>query len=190
MLIVLGYKKFSGKDSVANRLVDKWQFKKLHLADPVKEACRLLYCLDDEQLYGSKKETVDPRWNKTPRQLFQLLAEDCCRNIIDPLTLEKSLSYKYDLQKNNYVIADVRKIESVLFLKDLGSYTWKINRPSLPNTDTHISETSLDAFTGWDIQLENDKDLGSLYQKTDTALLKLRDKNDNNKRKIKGIRHT
>lgn len=190
MLIVMGYKKFSGKDAAANRLVDNWGFKKLHLADPIKIACKELYCLDDEQLYGSKKELIDPRWNKTPRQIFQLLAEECCRSIIDPLTLEKSLSYKYNLEKDNYVIADTRKIESIEYMKKLGGYCWKINRPNTLS-DGHISETSLDSYTGWDAELNNNSTLSNLYSQVDQALLKIRDfKNDNNNRKIKGFRRT
>ena len=188
MIIGLGYKKRSGKDSVANRLVDKWGFQKLHLGAPIKLAARELYDLSDAQLYGDLKDKIDPRWNKTPREIFQLLSEECCRSIIDPLTLEKTLAYKYDLTKTDVVIADVRKRESFQFIKDLGGLAWRVDKLT-EITDSHISETDLDSWENWDQILLNNKTLNDLYKSVDSIMLNLQDNsNGYNRRKTKSSR--
>jgi len=57
-----------------------------HLADPIKQACRILFRLTEGQLHDNiRKETPDDRWGgRTPRQLFQWLGTDVFRNQFDP----------------------------------------------------------------------------------------------------------
>ena len=67
----------SGKDTAKLGLKDYYP---LAFATPLKEAAKMLYCLTDEQLYGHLKEEVDPRWGKSPRQIFQELGDHCRRD--------------------------------------------------------------------------------------------------------------
>src|SRR5690348_1154128 len=76
LVVTIAGKKFSGKDSIANRLVDKWGFWKLSLADPLKEAAKHIFLLSDRQLNEDLKEVVDLRWNLTPREIMQKLAHE------------------------------------------------------------------------------------------------------------------
>jgi hypothetical protein len=48
----------------------------LAFATPLKTACQALFLLSDEQLHDEEaKEVVDPRWNASPRQLFQRVGD-------------------------------------------------------------------------------------------------------------------
>ena len=67
MIIGLGFKARSGKDTVADYLIENYGFKRLAFADALKEGCRHIFELNDEQLYGELKEVEDDYWGVTPR---------------------------------------------------------------------------------------------------------------------------
>jgi hypothetical protein len=62
-LIGLGHVARSGKDTIADHLVDKHGFVKGSFIESMKEACQVIFGLTYEQLYGSEKEIVDPFWD-------------------------------------------------------------------------------------------------------------------------------
>ena len=51
----------------------------------MKEAIKPLFLLDDEQLYGAKKDVVDSRWGVTPRQIMRYVGVDTLMYNLDPL---------------------------------------------------------------------------------------------------------
>ena len=57
MLIGLIGNKRVGKDTIANILVNKYQFKKLAFADPIKEVINLLFDLDTSDNVDKEKVT-------------------------------------------------------------------------------------------------------------------------------------
>lgn len=61
MLIGLMGPKNSGKTTGAKFLVEKHHFVEKSFADCLKKACKELFMLTVEQLYGTQKETPDPR---------------------------------------------------------------------------------------------------------------------------------
>lgn len=71
ILIGLVAPKRSGKDTAANYLCTSYGFKKYNFADPLKKGVAEIFGLTYEQLDGVYKETVDPFWGVTPRELFQ-----------------------------------------------------------------------------------------------------------------------
>lgn len=54
----------SGKDSVADRMVEKHKFVRIGLADPLKRICQDVFQFSDEQLWGPShmREAVDKRY--------------------------------------------------------------------------------------------------------------------------------
>src|SRR5689334_14415060 len=50
----------SGKDFVANLLVDQHNFVKIALADPLKRICQEVFDFSDEQLWGPSEERNKP----------------------------------------------------------------------------------------------------------------------------------
>ena len=66
-------RKQHGKDTASDYLVKKYGYVKIALATPLKEACKVLFGFNDEQLYGNLKEGVDSYWGVSPRQIYQYL---------------------------------------------------------------------------------------------------------------------
>ena len=64
MIIGVGCKARSGKDTVADYLIKKYGFKKTSMATSIKEGIgRGVFGFNDDQLYGDRKEIVDKFWD-------------------------------------------------------------------------------------------------------------------------------
>jgi len=176
ILIGIGHKKRRGKDASANRLVDKHGFVRVSWADSLKTACRNIFFFSEEQLYGNKKEVVDPRWGRTPRWILQQFGTEACRDNIDKDIWVKSAWLRVqeiwkDDPTRGIVIPDVRFPNEADFVKEKGGFLWRVDRdiPDDENSD-HPSETSLDTYERWDQILNNNNDLTHLYGIVDAAL--------------------
>lgn len=172
MLIgILGYK-FSGKDTVADYLVKKYNYTKVSFAQPLKDICKILFNFTDEQLYGNKKEDLDNKWGISPRQAFQFIGTEVFRdkihellpNIKDNFWLTLCLD-NYKNNKNKTVIADVRFQNEIDTIRSNSGIIIKIIRPSLISNDDHASE-NIGNLIG-DIEIINDSSLEDLYKKID-----------------------
>jgi dephospho-CoA kinase len=155
-LIGLLAKKRNGKDTVADYLVENYGFIKLSFADPVKQACKHIFSLTNEQLYGDKKEIIDHYWKKTPRELLQIVGTDMFRNNFDKHIWIKSLKKKYlDIIKNNQnaniVISDVRFLNELQSIHQLNGVVIKIIRPNIQSCDNHESENNINYIKKFDI---------------------------------------
>lgn len=79
-LIGLAARARSGKDTVANYLLQHADISSYALADPVKMACQALFGLNDEETWTDHyKEQLIPLWNTSPRQFFQLVGTEWMR---------------------------------------------------------------------------------------------------------------
>lgn len=138
----------SGKDTVANYLISKYNFKRESLAKSLKDATANIFGWDREMLEGSTsqsrtwRETRDEWWSDklrdtfpegvSPRYVLQLLGTEVFRNNfhndIWVLSLEKRLSINTD----NIVITDCRFPNEIQMIKSLGGKTIWIRRGNLP----------------------------------------------------------
>lgn len=152
MLICLIGKKGMGKDTMGDYLIKNYNFEKTHFADPLKEALRHIFDLTDEQLYGNKKEEFDPRWKKSPRQLFQIFGTDIMRNVMSPLLgLEDNIwVYRFQVwyeqnKHKNIVCCDGRFPNEANTIKNLGGILIRIDGNDMSkNNDYHVSERLID----------------------------------------------
>ena len=77
MIIGLIGTKGSGKDTVGSYLISNHMFTRYAFGDPVKQICKNLFSLTDEQLNDHKmKETIDTRWGISPRKMFQKIGSE------------------------------------------------------------------------------------------------------------------
>ena len=155
MLIAFTGRKRSGKDSAADSLVkmpaannEEKTFCKIAFATPLKTIGTILG-LTNKQMNGTvvDKETIDPKWNKSPRQILQLLGTNLLRNQFDEDIWTKLLETRYNECKGcqHVVVSDVRFNNEAEFIKRLGGIIVNIVRPSLGGpTDTHESEAGID----------------------------------------------
>lgn len=181
MLIGVLGRKGSGKDTVSDHIINKFNFEKMILAEPLKNACRELFNFSDEQLYGNLKETVDPQWGVSPRKVLQWLGTDVIRNRIGELNPDIGnnfwvmlLRIKYLQKLNNdkdvkIIVSDVRFQNEIDIIHQLGGQVIKLTRPSINNIDAHESEKNIDNLKG-DIDIMNDGTLDELYKKVDDVL--------------------
>lgn len=178
MLIGVLGRKGSGKDTVSDYILEKFNFEKMILAEPLKNACKELFNFSDEQLYGNLKETIDPQWGVSPRKVLQWLGTDVIRNRINELNPDIGnnfwimlLKIKYLKKLNNnknikVIVSDVRFQNEIDIIHQLGGRVIKLTRPSINNTDAHESEKNIDNLKG-DIDIINDGTLDELYKKVD-----------------------
>jgi len=172
-------RKYNGKDTIANYLNNKYDYDQNAFAQPLKEICKTLFNFNQEQLYGTLKETPDPNWfNLTPRQVFQFVGTDLFRNKMNNLSSEfennfwiKCMENKIKNSNNYIVISDVRFPNEVEMIKKLGGIIIRVNRPNLENNElsNHPSETMIDTLKV-DFDVTNDSTLDALYLKIDNIL--------------------
>ena len=179
---VLG-RKGSGKDTISDYIIQKFNFEKMIIAEPLKNACKELFNFSDEQLYGDLKETVDPQWEVSPRKVLQWLGTDVFRNRIGELNPEIGNNFWVNLLKVRYlqklsknknikiVVSDVRFQNEIDIIHKLGGKVIKLTRPSINNADAHESEKNIDTLKG-DYDILNDSSLEELYKKVEEIFCK------------------
>lgn len=95
----------SGKDTAAGFLVKNQQFTRVGFADALKNAVGEVFGFSETQLYGSEKETPDPRYTKqdgtllTPRYALQWLGTEGFRHCCPDIWVLKALRKAQDLMK-------------------------------------------------------------------------------------------
>ena len=179
---VLG-RKGSGKDTSADYMCEKHNFQKLVLAQPLKDACKLLFNFSDEQLYGNLKEEIDGRWGTSPRIVLQYLGTDIFRKDINKIIPNINGNFWVNLMANKYlemlekqttkevkvILSDVRFQNEIDKIHELGGIVIKVNRPSISNSDAHESEKNIDILKA-DYVITNDGTKEDLYKKLDNIV--------------------
>ena len=181
LIIGIVGKKSHGKDTIADMIVSRYGYHKISFADPLKEGCRHIFGLADEQLYGSAKDLVDDFWMVTPRELLQYIGTELLRNQLHNIMphignaiwiqrLEKTLINNPDI---NYVIPDIRFQNELDMLRNHSAIIIKVVRPIIRSDDMHVSEISVDSIKGFDKYVINNGSIESLYNKIHQIMKKL-----------------
>ena len=149
MIIGLVGRSRSGKDTVATLLQElnpARPFAIARLSAPIKDAARALFQFTDQQIEGAEKEVVDPRWNVTPRQVFQSITEHTM-NAMGTDFFTRVFYEKYDqgILPPNVIIPDIRYDHDIQEIKRRNGLIFKVERDSLPVT--YDCENHLDAYT-------------------------------------------
>lgn len=166
MLIGLIGKKKSGKDTFADYIINKYNFHKLTFADPLKEICKYLFFLNNDQLYNQEiKEIKIEKWNLSPREIFQKVGTDLFRNNFDLDFWTKQFEIRYgEIIKNNpnVICSDVRFQNEADLIKSLGGVLIYIDRQT-DNNDNHESEKI--NIKNYDYYIENNDSKENFYKK-------------------------
>jgi dephospho-CoA kinase len=151
MIIGFAGKKRSGKDTIANFLVENYGFKRFAFGDAVKEVSRHLFGLNEEQLYGDNKEEIVEELGISPREIFQKLGTEFGRNylheLFPSLRVSRGTIWTYHFEnfvKNNkntnIVISDVRFENEMEVIRKCGGKIYFIESDYAKKEDNHISE--------------------------------------------------
>lgn len=172
---------YSGKDTVGLYLAIRQKWMMAAFGDKIKLVAMQVYSLSLAQVTTQLKEVIDPRWNKSPRELMQGIGE--LRQIATPDTWIKPLFRDVVnplLALNTpVVISDVRVAEEADAILQAGGVLWRVLRPNVtdlakqkgmtPHTQNHRLEQALPAYATQAV-LQNNADLEHLYWQIDDAL--------------------
>lgn len=175
MLIGISGKKGAGKDTLAALLVNKVRgVHRIALADALKRTAMDLYGLSYAQCFGSieEKETIDPRWGMTPREILQKFGTEVGRSVHPetwtrrlladaklateqghvwcwmPTAKRWTMLYLDRSRPRHVAVPDVRFPNEAHAICEAGGIVIKVERPHFGTGvfEAHASETSVDAI--------------------------------------------
>ena len=136
----------SGKDTVADYLVNFHEFRRDSFAGTLKDAVSAVFNWDRELLEGRTKEArewreqVDPWWaerlnmpNLTPRLVLQLWGTEVCRKSFHDDIWIASVENKLRNSKDNIVISDCRFPNEIKSIKAAGGKVIWVKRGIIPH---------------------------------------------------------
>lgn len=158
----------SGKDTVANILVEKYGFERRAFADVIR---KVLYDMNPMISGEPLAIKVDVEgWDKAKqhpevRRLLQKLGVAARSYIGEGVWINATLTeMKLD---THYVITDVRFINEAKSIQNLNgadtlnTYLWRVTRPGVGPVNAHVSETQMAEYPV-DVTISNDGTLDSL----------------------------
>lgn len=135
----------SGKDTIADYLVNFHEFRRESFANTLKDACSAVFGWDRTMLEGRTKaarewrEQIDPWWaerldmpNLTPRWILQYWGTEVCRRGFHDDIWIASLENKLRNSKDDIVISDCRFPNEIKSIKDAGGTIVWVKRGELP----------------------------------------------------------
>ena len=136
----------SGKDTIADYLVNLHHFRRESFASTLKDAVAQVFGWDRTMLEGRTKqarewrEQVDPWWaerlnmpNLTPRWVLQYWGTEVCRKGFHDDIWIASLENKLRNSKDNVVISDCRFPNEIQSIQDAGGKIVWVQRGELPD---------------------------------------------------------
>ncbi|WP_163870481.1 hypothetical protein [Myxococcus eversor] len=172
-LICLSGVSGSGKDTLGGFLATKHGYERVALADPIKWTLMGLLQLDPAQLWGERRNEVDPRFGRMPRELYQRFGQACVELDSEVWLRPFRLRVEAILRSGGRVVCtDLRTQAEWRMARELGASIWLIERPGAGapgalarhSTEMELKERDRSSF---DVVLRNDSSPGALY---DTVL--------------------
>lgn len=194
-MLVVGIKgpKFSGKDTFATMLLeenskndDPVPMHAFAFAYMLKKTCGMVFHLSHEQLHGSKeeKEAVDPRWDKSGRELMQLWGTEIGR-AIDSQVWVKNLNLQIESWAKGIkggsstavaLVTDCRFLNEAAYVRSEGGLIIEIQRDDAFTglLEGHASEIEMREIRA-DLLVDNNGTLEDLRESAQTVLEVLRE---------------
>ena len=135
----------SGKDTVADYLVNFYEFRRESFASTLKDAVSAVFGWDRTMLEGRTKEArewrecVDPWWAKrlgmptlTPRWVLQYWGTEVCRRGFHDDIWIASLENKLRNSRDNIVVSDCRFPNEIASIRRAGGKIICVQRGTLP----------------------------------------------------------
>ena len=178
----------SCKGTVADILIDRYNFKKISFADKLKDAVAEMFEWPRQMVEGITpqsrdwRERPDPFWSSeigqeiTPRHVLQVFGTECMRHgFFDGVWVSLVKKKIQENPQTNWVLPDTRFPNEVNMIKSIGGTVWRITRGDDPQwfidyvqnniepKDIHASEWAW-SKSGFDDIIANDGSLKQLQQ--------------------------
>ncbi len=178
-IIAICGKRRSGKDTIADYLVNHKEFVNVKISNKLKKIVQIMFGFSAYQV-EENKENIDKRWGISPRQALQFVGTEVMQYKIQELlpNIDRKFFIKSliadDFPKyDKIVISDMRFIHEWQELNKLGAFTIKVLRENNNKNecDLHCSELETDEIPA-DVTIQNNKDIESLYETIEQIMRK------------------
>lgn len=143
----------SGKDTIANHLVEKYNYERYSWATPLKDMTATVFGWDRDMLEGTtpeqraQREQVDPWWDRkldkyglvSPRWALQFIGTEVMRNTLHPDIWVLAGMHRIE-GKKNVVISDTRFPNEIKAIREMGGVVWNVQRGPMPEWYTDFLE--------------------------------------------------
>lgn len=166
----------SGKSSVGNYLVKKYNFKEYSFAGALKESIVSLYNIPKKYVYGSQKdkEEIIPFWNINGRKMCQTVGTLFRDNIDKDFWIKRMHQEIIGNNEKKIVITDVRYPNELNYIiNELKGDVLFITRDNLKYENyNHESEKYFEEFNKFETikKINNNGSLDDLYNQIDNLL--------------------
>jgi hypothetical protein len=159
----------SGKDSIAEVLVNNFGFTRVAFADPIKnllyEINPIVGAVANEPRY--LRDTVKSEgWEKAKanpeiRRLLQMLGVGARTTFYKDFWVDMALTDVNNYKTSKFVITDVRFENEAEAIKRMGGGIWRVERPGVLPVNSHVSELEMADYPV-DVVFQNNSTLEDL----------------------------
>lgn len=151
----------TGKNVFADYLCQHYSFKQVAFADKLKQISIEMFDLTESECYGDKSPRSRDILQKVGVAMRGIEEDVWCRYVL-----------KNVKEGQPTAISDVRFPNEAQIIKDYGGRIVRINRTTNEQYGTsHISETALDDYSGFDFVIDNNGKLGELHEKIEELMM-------------------
>jgi hypothetical protein len=143
IIAICGAKR-SGKDVLADHLVNNYNYNRLSFATPLKLAVKALFNFDDEQVGigkdngNSKKDIIDTNWGITPRSALQFIGTEIMQDKIQELLPNIKKNFFANTLKNYISKFNIDEKIVISDLRFMHEYDMLLNIPNIKVDDIMI----------------------------------------------------
>lgn len=158
----------SGKDTVALHLNENAGYSSYAFAQPIKQACKVIFNWSKSHVNGELKEVVDPLYGVSPRMAMQSLGTEWGRESINSsIWLLRAQS---EIQSNSkLVITDIRFNNEAELIKENGGIVIEVRRNDRESVYQHKSELGISPQL-IDFTIDNNGSISELYNQVDEII--------------------
>jgi hypothetical protein len=155
-IVAVSGKRGTGKTTLANMLISGYGFTRKSFAAPLKRRMMEDFSLSYDQVDGNLKEVVDPRYNKSPRQMMTEYGQFF--RSIDANFWVKLFLKNLGSTAGPVVVDDMRFLNEAELLHGSGAYMVRLARLDEDNIYKGVmedsSETALDTYPNFHISVD------------------------------------
>ena len=164
----------SGKDTVADYIVKKYEYKKTSFATPLKIIVSLIsgwsYDFVDGKEDRQSRETLKHyKYDMTCREMMQYIGTDLFRKQFNENIWVNTARNYINNHSENIIVTDCRFENEINLIKEMGGKIIIIKRDNINNVNKHESEKKLEIDDAYII--ENNGTLEELYLNIDKIIL-------------------
>lgn len=150
IIAVCGLKR-SGKDTISDIICEQFGYKKIKIAQGLKDMLKAAFGFTDEQLETDLKDEIDPNWGVSPRLVMQFMGTNIMQYEIQKIIpgvgrtfwMKRIIDHYIEGDINvKYVISDMRFVHEYEMIKKYNPLVIRVDRPGISYPlDMHPSET-------------------------------------------------